>query len=68
MFNNNTIRKKVLAIVEAKIAVAQKSYNDTCISLTSKHKKDIIDLNKKLQDNKEASANRLVESILGKIL
>lgn len=54
---NNTIYKRVMEVIKAKIKEAQKEYDD-----------GIVVLEKKLEEDKVTLADKLVNAILGKIL
>ena len=53
---NDTIKKRVMEVVKMKIAVAEVDYQEGCKKL-----------DEKLQEDKEALANKLVENITHKL-
>ena len=57
MFGNNNIYRRVMEVIKAKIKEAQKEYDD-----------GVVVLEAKLEADKSALADKLVNTILGKIL
>jgi len=63
-----SIRSRVMAVIESKIADSQREYNDGCEQLDEKCKIAITEAKRTRDENKEALATKCVENILGKIL
>lgn len=57
MLSDNTIRKGVMKVVEARIAGAQKDYDAECKRL-----------DEKLKDDKKSLADRIINDVVGKAL
>lgn len=68
MFRKKTIRDRVMAVVEKKIAQAQASFDNTCKELDAKLKVDVASLTKQVENDKESAAEKLVSGIVGKCL
>jgi len=56
MLKDNTIRKKVMTVINTRIDSAQKSYEEGC-----------QDLDEKLLEDKSALADRKVKEIIGNL-
>ena len=68
MFSQNTIRKEVLAVVNSKIDAAEKEYNQTMSELDAKLQKEIDHLQRQNFQEKSDAKDRIVNSILNKII
>ena len=68
MFNNNIIEKRVMAVIKAKIATAQKDYDEGVDDLKEASFQAIETITTKLKTDKEKLADDLVNGILQKIL
>lgn len=66
MFSSNqTIKKRVLAVIEARIQSAQKEYDEEVDALDEKLVRDLEALRMKRLSDVEAVATRLVYSVIG---
>lgn len=68
LLGNNTIEKRVMAVVRSKITAAQESYNRQCLELEEQTREQHRQLDDKLESNKEAAAQELVNQIVGKFI
>ena len=68
MFKNNTIKKRVMAVIETKIAEAQKRYDDEEVNLDREMEAEIKGVQIRVQAEKDAILEEAVNTILGKIL
>lgn len=68
MFKNNTIEKRVMAVIKAKIEEAQKIFNEAEKDLIETFDNDVKALGVKLEADKEDMLTNHVNKILGKIL
>lgn len=57
MFEDSTIKNRVMAVINEKIKAKQKEHDD-----------GVVELEKKLEEDKLALADRLVDEILSKII
>lgn len=66
MFSKNqTIKKRVLSVIEARIASAQKEYDEEVDALDEKLVRDLEALRMKRLSDVEAVATRLVDKVIG---
>ncbi len=66
MFSKNqTIKKRVLAVIEARIQSAQKEYDEEVDALDEKLVRDLEALRMKRLSDVEAVATRLVDRVIG---
>ncbi len=68
MFNNRSIKKQVMKVINKKIDDAQKEYDTKVLELTQTHKKAVRNLALNLEVNKDTVRDGLVSSIIGKAL
>ena len=68
MFKSNIIRKRVLAIVNEKIAEKQVEYDNECVEMDTCCEDEIRAREAKLSKDKDALLERTVHSIIGKII
>lgn len=68
MFSQNTIRKEVLAVINSKIDAAEKEYSETISELDSKLQNEIEHLQRVNFQEKADAKDRIVNSILSKII
>lgn len=65
MFDKTSIRKRVMATIDARIKDAQERYNVKSIELGKKAEDAIEQINLKLESDKEKFADELVKEIIG---
>lgn len=65
MFNSDTIAKRVMRAVKAKIANAQKQYDDECLILDDQHNARVDELYNEKETKKASLADKLVKDIVG---
>ena len=65
MFSNQTIKKRVLAVIEARISAAQKEYDEEVDALDEKLVRDLEALRQTRLSDVEAVATRLVDKVIG---
>lgn len=63
MFKNNIIEKRVMQTVKNRIATAQKVYNEEIAILDKNHDVHVMGLVEKLEEEKGAVADRLVNDV-----
>ncbi len=68
MFKDNTIRKGVMKIIDAKIENAQKMHDDEVKVLDERLEKEIERLRTSNEVNKVNVADKHIQNILGKII
>lgn len=57
LFGKKTIRSRVLSVIESRIQSAQDQHEEEC-----------EEIDRKAEEQKEASADRLVNSIVGRVI
>lgn len=65
MFTDNTIKKRVMEIVEARIANAQQEYDEECRVLDDKVHQEIQQLHARREFDGQKLADGLVDEVLG---
>ena len=65
MFSNQTIKKRVLAVIEARISAAQKEYDEEVDALDEMLVRDLVALIQTRLSDVEAVATRLVDKVIG---
>jgi hypothetical protein len=68
MFTKNTIRKRVMSVINNRIQSAEKQLENGCKEIDENHIKAVAELEAKREQKKENLANGLVQDILGKVL
>lgn len=68
ILGDNTIEKKVMAVVKSKITSAQKEYEDQCTRMEEQTQEAHKKLDEKLESDKEQVAKKLVDQICGKFI
>lgn len=68
MFKNNIIRKRVLAVVEAKINAAQEQHDSEIEKLEYELETELDRVHTNHQNAREEVVERLVSQIIGKLL
>lgn len=66
MFKDNTIRKRVLAVVNGLVEQAQTDFENGTRELEEKHEEAISALEVKLKTDKGALADKLVDGIVAR--
>lgn len=65
MFSDNTIKKRVMAVVEARITKAQQEYDEECRILDDKVHQEIQQLHARREFDGQKLADGLVDEVLG---
>ena len=68
LFGDKTIRNGVMAIVEERIAQAQTEYESTCETVDVECNDKLAKVEEERVAKKEATAKKLINDILGKVL
>lgn len=68
MFKNNTIKNRVMAVINKKIELAQKDFDTDSEILVNDYNVTVHNLGQKLITDKDALLEKHVNTILGKIL
>lgn len=63
-----TIYSRVMAAIQQRIAQAEREHEEHCQQLDEQHEQTVLDLEAKRDAAKEAHADSMVASILGKVL
>ena len=68
IFKDNTIRKRVMDVIDARIKTSQDSYEVICKAIDEDEEKSHKQIERDAKDHKEKVSEKLVNEILGKVL